>query len=195
MSRFFGAATPECNESSQTNWLQRGQAGCCVVRFCVHYNACMDIQIRAATPSDFPALEELVIASFEPITWQKKLDEKIEPLNGLDWRERRRLRLAKIFATQEVLVGEIDGKLTAMASGTVDRDAALGFIDVLGVGKDFQGQGLGRQMLKGMMQHLKSLGCRYVNLDCLADNDAGNALYRSEGFEETARHIRWFRRL
>jgi ribosomal protein S18 acetylase RimI-like enzyme len=145
----------------------------------------MDIQIRAATPSDFPALEELVISCFEPITWQKKLDEKIGPLNGLDWRERWRLRLAKIFATQEVLVGEVDGELAAMASGTVDRDAALGFIDVLGVGKDFQGRGLGRQMLRGMLSHL----------DCLTDNDAGNALYRSEGFEETARHIRWFRRL
>jgi ribosomal protein S18 acetylase RimI-like enzyme len=155
----------------------------------------MDIQIRAATPSDFPALEELVISCFEPITWQKKLDEKIGPLNGLDWRERWRLRLAKIFATQEVLVGEVDGELAAMASGTVDRDAALGFIDVLGVGKDFQGRGLGRQMLRGMLSHLKSLGCQYVNLDCLTDNDAGNALYRSEGFEETARHIRWFRRL
>jgi ribosomal protein S18 acetylase RimI-like enzyme len=161
----------------------------------MHYNVRMELHIRPATPSDFSALEELVIASFEPITWQKKLDEKIGPLNGLDWRERWRLRLAKIFATQEVLLGESDGKLAAMASGTADRDAALGFIDVLGVGRDFQGQGLGRQMLRGMMQHLKNLGCRYVNLDCLTENEAGNALYRSEGFEETARHIRWFRRL
>jgi ribosomal protein S18 acetylase RimI-like enzyme len=155
----------------------------------------MTLYIRQATPGDFAALEELVIDSFEPITWQKKLDEQIGPLNGLDWRERWRLRLGKIFSTQEVLVGELEGKLAAMASGTVDRPAALGFIDVLGVGKDFQGQGFGRQMLRGMMQHLKSLGCLYVNLDCLTDNDAGNALYRSEGFEEAARHIRWFTRL
>jgi hypothetical protein len=42
---------------------------------------------------------------------------------------------------------------------------------------------------------LKSLGCKYVNLDCLTDNDAGNALYDSEGFEEVARHIRWFKKL
>jgi ribosomal protein S18 acetylase RimI-like enzyme len=161
----------------------------------VHYNVRMELHIRSATPSDFSTLEELVIASFEPITWQKKLDEKIGPLNGLDWRERWRLRLATIFATQEVLVGEVAGELAAMASGTVDRKAALGFIDVLSVGRDFQGQGLGRQMLLGMMEHLKKLGCQYVNLDCLTDNDAGNALYRSAGFEETARHIRWFRRL
>jgi ribosomal protein S18 acetylase RimI-like enzyme len=155
----------------------------------------MELHIRPATPSDFSGLEKLVISCFEPITWQKKLDERFGPLNGLDWRERWRLRLAKIFATQEVLVGEVQGKLAAMASGTVDRDTALGFIDVLGVGASFQGQGLGRRMLRGMMQHLQALGCQYVNLDCLTDNDTGNALYQSEGFEETARHIRWFRRL
>jgi hypothetical protein len=34
-----------------------------------------------------------------------------------------------------------------------------------------------------------------VNLDCLTDNAAGNALYASEGFEEVARHVRWFRKL
>jgi ribosomal protein S18 acetylase RimI-like enzyme len=177
------------------DWRLRGQAGCRVIGFRLRYNARMELHIRPAAPIDFSALEELVIACFEPITWQKNLDERFGPLNGLDWRERWRLRLAKIFATQEVLVGEVDGKLAAMASGTVDQDAALGFIDVLGVGRDFQGQGLGRQMLRAMMEHLKKLGCHYVNLDCLTDNDAGNALYQREGFEETARHIRWFRRL
>jgi hypothetical protein len=29
----------------------------------------------------------------------------------------------------------------------------------------------------------------------LTDNDAGNALYASEGFVEMARHVRWFKRI
>ena len=77
----------------------------------------------------------------------------------------------------------------------MDREAALGFIDVLGVGRQLQGRGLGREMLRGMIEHLKTLGCQFVNLDCLTDNDGGNALYRSEGFEEVARHIKWFKRI
>src|SRR5262245_17016769 len=153
----------------------------------------MALTTRRATKEDFPALEQMVIDSFEPITWQKKLDEKFGPLNGRDWRQRWASRLAKIFATQEVLVGEVGGQLAAIVSATLDHEAALGFIDVLGVGREFQGRGLGREMLRGMIEHLKTLGCQYVNLDCLTDNDAGNALYRSEGFEETARHIRWFK--
>jgi len=82
-----------------------------------------------------------------------------------------------------------------MSSSTFDRDSALGYIDVLGVSPAFQGQGLGREMLGATIDHLKTLGCRYVNLDCLTDNDGGNALYRNEGFEEMARHIKWFKKL
>lgn len=155
----------------------------------------MPLEIRLAEASDFAAIEALVIDSFEPITWQKKLDERIGPLNGRDWRARWQSRLAHVFQTQIVLLGESDGALAAMASGTLDRDSALGFIDILAVGREFQGRGLGREMLRGMMDHFQGLGCRYVHLDCLTDNESGNALYESEGFEEVARHIRWFRKI
>ncbi|HEY2410752.1 MAG TPA: GNAT family N-acetyltransferase [Pirellulaceae bacterium] len=155
----------------------------------------MPLVFRLAVESDFPALEAMVIEAFEPITWQKKLDRDFGPLNGRDWRERWSARLANIFKTQIVLVGESAGDLAAMATATLDRAAMLGFIDVLAVGSKFQGQGLGRQMLRAVIEHLKSLGCQFVNLDCLTDNDVGNALYASEGFVEVARHIRWFKKI
>jgi ribosomal protein S18 acetylase RimI-like enzyme len=155
----------------------------------------MPLLTRLATPADHSTLETLVIDSFEPITWQKKLDARLGPLNGRDWRARWQARMRSIFATQIVLVGEADGELAAMASGTIDRESALGFIDVLAVGATFQGRGLGREMLRGMIEHLRTAGCQYVNLDCLTDNETANALYQSEGFEEVARHIRWFRKI
>jgi len=153
------------------------------------------LQTRLAQPADYEGLMKLVIDSFEPITWQKKLDARIGPLNGRDWRQRWQARLRNIFATQIVLVGQCDGQLAAMASGTIDREAALGFIDVLCVGREFQGQGLGREMLGAMLDHFRAEGSQYVNLDCLTDNETANALYQSEGFEEVARHIRWFRKI
>ena len=150
---------------------------------------------RTAGERDFAALETLIIDSFEPITWQKKLDARFGPLNGRDWRARWQARLKNVFATQTVLLAESEGTICAMASATIDREAALGFIDVLAVARESQGRGYGRAMLRAMIEHLKRLGCQYVHLDCLTDNDAGNALYRSEGFEEAARHVRWFRKI
>jgi ribosomal protein S18 acetylase RimI-like enzyme len=155
----------------------------------------MELSIRSAGAKDHQRLATLAIEAFGPITWQKKLDERVGPLNGRDWRARWEARLRHIFATQIVLVGECDGELAAMATATIDEQAALGFIDVLAVERGFQGKGLGREMLRGMMDHLKQRGCDYVNLDCLSNNDAGNALYSSEGFNEVARHIRWFRKI
>jgi ribosomal protein S18 acetylase RimI-like enzyme len=155
----------------------------------------MHLHIRLATENDHGAIEKLVIDSFEPITWQKKLDADVGPLNGCDWRQRWSTRLKKIFATQIVLVGEIDNQIAAMASATIDRETALGYIDVLCVGARFQGRGLGREMLLGATEHLKAAGCRYVQLECLTTNDRGNALYESQGFQEVARHIRWFKKL
>ncbi len=155
----------------------------------------MQLAFRIAALEDYSAIESMVIAAFEPITWQKKLDEKFGLLNGRDWRDRWTSRLEKIFETQVVLLGESAGHLAAMASGTLDQASTLGFIDVLAVSGEFQGHGLGRQMLRGMLAHLQELGCQHVNLDCLADNETANALYQSEGFTEVARHIRWFKRI
>ena len=155
----------------------------------------MPLHFRVANRSDFSTIEELVIGSFEPITWAKKLDAKIGPLNGVDWRARWQARLQNVFNTQIILVGEADQRVQAMSSGTLDREPALAYIDLIAVDRRAQGQGFGREMLRGIIEHMKNLGAKYINLDCLVDNDTANALYRSEGFEEVARHIRWFRRI
>ena len=155
----------------------------------------MPLEFRPATPAEHPRIEAMVLESFEPVTWFKKLDARVGPLNGRDWRVRWQERLQHIFETEVILLGESNGELVAMSSGTLDRPNALAYIDLLAVAPGLQGRGYGREMLRGMMQHMKSLGALYVHLDCLTDNDKGNALYRAEGFEEVACHIRWFRRI
>ena len=137
----------------------------------------------------------MVIESFEPITWFKRLDDRIGPLNGQDWRARWHARMRDVFETEIVLIGETGGEIAAMSSCTYDTEAALAYVDLLAVDQRYQGQGYGREMLRAMMDHMKSLGAQYVYLDCLTDNDKGNALYRAEGFEEVVRQVRWFRKL
>jgi ribosomal protein S18 acetylase RimI-like enzyme len=155
----------------------------------------MALAFRLAEPPDYAVLEELTIESFEPITWLRKVDERFGPLNGRDWRERWRMRFQHAFNTQRVLVGEAEGELVAFASGTLDTAAGLGFIDLLAVGRRFQGHGYGREMLRGMLAYFKKEGAGHVHLECLADNEVGNALYRSEGFEDLAQSVHWFIRI
>jgi ribosomal protein S18 acetylase RimI-like enzyme len=148
-----------------------------------------------AVPDDHEHLRKMIRDSFEPITWFKKLDAGFGPLNGADWRARWDKRLDNIFATQMILVGEADGEVVAAATGTVDPFTALGFIDILAVDLQHQGKGYGREMLRGMLAHFRSLGMQHANLECLTDNDRGNALYRAEGWSLVASSHRWFIRL
>jgi len=154
-----------------------------------------ELRFRLAQPEDHVHLRRMIVNSFEPITWFKKLDEKLGPLNGVGWRERWDARLDKVFATQVILVGELDGGIAAAATGTLDTATALGFIDLLAVDERHQGKGYGRQMLRGMLDYFRSQGMQHANLECLTDNDRGNALYASEGWEIVASSNRWFIRL
>ena len=116
-------------------------------------------------------------------------------MNGLDWRDRWKLRLEKVFETQVILVGELAGEVVACATGTYDPKTAMGFIDLLAVTQGHKGEGLGREMLRALMQHFKDMGAVYAHLDCLTNNEVGNRLYESEGFEEGMRSIRWIKKI
>src|SRR5215471_2387199 len=93
----------------------------------------MPLQFRLARRSDYDRLEHLTIESFEPITWMKKADRRFGPLNGKDWHRRWEIRFRKAFDSQTFLLGEVAGEIVALASGTVDPDTHLGYIDLLAV--------------------------------------------------------------
>ncbi|MEZ5401761.1 MAG: GNAT family N-acetyltransferase [Bryobacteraceae bacterium] len=153
------------------------------------------MKFRLAAPSEDAAVGRLITESFEPITWYREVDERFGALNGCDWRERWRMRLEEAFAREIVLVMEVDGEIAAAAAGTYDPRTALGFIDLLAVDSRRQRGGLGRAMLNAMCDHFRGLGALYVNLDCLANNEAGMKLYESEGWTSLAPSVKWFRKL
>ncbi|MBL8176180.1 MAG: GNAT family N-acetyltransferase [Bryobacterales bacterium] len=153
------------------------------------------LHFRLAAEADFAVLRPLIIDSFEPITWFKKLDTQFGPLNGMDWRARWEARLDRVFASQMILVGEVEGQIVAVATGTVDHGAKLGFVDLLGVHPRHQNKGYGKAMLRGMLDYFRSLGMEQAHLECLTDNDRGNALYGSEGWQIVSTSHHWFTKL
>ena len=155
----------------------------------------MPLTFRPATAGEHPQLKQMIVDCFEPITWFKTADQKYGPMNGLDWRARWDLRLAKVFATQIILVGEQDSEILACATGTYDAATAMGFVDLLAVVAASQGCGLGREMLRGIIAHFQQMGAVYAHLDCLTTNEVANRLYAAEGFEQAMQSIRWIKKL
>lgn len=152
----------------------------------------MALELREMRPDEHDEIAECVIDSFEPITWASKLDERIGPLGGVAWRDRWRSRLRAAFASEIVLIGELEGEKIAYASGTYDDVTKLAFLDLLAVFKGGQGKGYGREMLRAFMDNMKQRGALYCQLDCLTDNDNANELYESEGFVKAASSYHWF---
>lgn len=151
--------------------------------------------IRPATAADLPRLIEVSLASFGPITWQRAIDEKFGPLQGHDWQDRWRRRVATALQEQDFLVLEEDSQLLGYACGVVDPVTALGHLDILCIDPAAQGRGFGRLLLRAIQQHFASQGATHVTLESLTGNDTANALYRAEGFEILANHWNWFKKI
>ena len=150
---------------------------------------------RLARPEDYATIEPLIIDSFEPISAYVDVEAMIGPLNGHGWRSRWQNRIRKAFDTQIVLLGEEGGRVVAYASGAIDEAEKLALLDILAVDRRHHGKGHGRAMLRAYLDHVKQLGAQAVNLECLSNNEVGNSLYESEGFQDIYRASRWFKKL
>jgi ribosomal protein S18 acetylase RimI-like enzyme len=153
------------------------------------------LEFREPRPDEREAVVALVVESFEPITWYRKVDERFGPPNGRGWSERFDDRVRDALAAQSVLVGEAEGRLATFAAGTLDPRSRMAFLDLLAVARWAQGRGWGRAALGEFERRMAAGGAEVVHLDCLIDNVAGDALYRAEGYTEMARQIRWVKKL
>lgn len=155
----------------------------------------MVLAFREPSAADHDAIVAMVVRSFEPISWYRKLDARLEPLNGRAWDRRLEDRVRDALARQYVIIGEREGRLATYASGEYDARSRAAFLELLAVTRGEQGAGLGRETLREFERRMVEKGALYLHLDCLTDNDAGNRLYESEGFFEAARQIRWFKKI
>ena len=155
----------------------------------------MSLTFREPEPADHDLLVAMVTLSFEPISWYRKLDARLEPLNGRPWDKRFEDRMRDALASQYVMIGEREGRLCSCACGVYDERSRSAFLDLLAVTPGEQGNGVGRETLREFERRMAAKGAKYLHLDCLVDNEPGNRLYQSEGFFEAARQIRWFKKI
>ncbi len=154
------------------------------------------LTIREAAEAEKPEVADLICRCFEPITMFRRIEQEIGPLNGRDWKQRLRAKVETSVGMRTVLVGlDGAGKIVASALGGYDPAFRLAFLDMLAVAPERHGQGHGGEMVRAFEAWALEQGAEAAHLDCLTDNDAGNALYKREGFQEVARQLIWFKRL
>ncbi len=154
--------------------------------------------IRLYQPRDLDRLKEITAICFEHVSIDRKIEEKFGRLGGRDWRWRK---LRHIDADVEgdhahsVFVCEEDGAVVGYITTRLDHQSKIGWIPNLAVLPQYQGKGLGRQLMDKALEHLRANNMECAKIETLAHNEVGSQFYPSVGFEEITRQIHYAMRL
>ena len=85
---------------------------------------------------------------------------------------------------------ELDGELVGYSILSVAADE--GHLLNLCLYPDYQGKGLGRQMLRHTISLAEKKGAKTLFLEVRVSNSAANQLYLSEGFNEIAQRLNYY---
>ena len=139
-----------------------------------------------AFATDRPAFIRLFNDAFRDHATPLQIDPAMAdaPLDQLPWKE------------EDLQVADQGGELVGFSlteprrlpEGGVESHGDIGMI---GVRPDLQGRGLGRQLLRWGVQHLRGLGVETVTLSVNGRNPRALGLYESEGFVRTSTRERW----
>ena len=163
--------------------------------------------IRAARRGDARDIAKLFLISSDGLAtyiWSRLAEpgQSLEEVGAA-----RYARDGVAFSYQNCEVVEADGDVVAMAHAfvmdprdpdDVEDDPVLKpyaeledpgslYLSGLAVRPEFQGQGLGSQLLHRVHANAAKLGCLRVSLICFERNEGACRLYRREGYTELAR--------
>jgi ribosomal protein S18 acetylase RimI-like enzyme len=134
--------------------------------------------VRDVTKSDLPAIRPLLAELIGALEYPSgfDLDQAVANCRAL-------LELPGHY----LLVARIDGTACGFAHLTTRRsilhERLVGLIDELVVGREFQGQGIGRQLVDAAIDRCRELGCCEVEVSTEASNLRAQEFYRRCGFD------------
>ena len=165
------------------------------------------LQLQAAVPteSQHPLRQDIAITGFRPGADDDEwlaLNARVfagHPEQGRLDREGLQARLkAPWFSRGDFLLArEATGRLVGYCWVKVDPDAAAsaegvpGEFYVIGVDPEYGGRGIGGDLLRAGLAHLRAGGIRTAYLYVEADNTAAVSLYRSLGFTDQSVDVRY----
>ncbi len=134
-----------------------------------------DVTLRDATAGDLVAVMALEHASFPTDAWSENLmAEELASPHG------------------RYLVAERAGEIVGYGGVRVVQGAHEGDIQTIAIAEAARGLGLGRTLLRALLDAGLERGAREIFLDVRADNNVAHALYVSEGFIELGRRPRYY---
>ena len=139
-----------------------------------------DILIRNARKSDLPAIRKLVAELVDALDDTECIDIRIT-LRTLE----RTLKDSRSHFLVAAMKGTPVGFIHFMIRQTILHRSPSGLIDELVVATDYQGKGIGKQLVLATIERCRQLGCCEVEVSTERTNVKARKFYRKCGFNKS----------
>ena len=151
-----------------------------------------DIDLRAATLADAPAIARLHLASWRRAYRDLAPREVFEAMDEALRLKRWATTLAHPASQQAVVVAQQDGRLAGMGMASAPSQpgfGARGEIGSLYVDPNFQHLGLGRRLMSALAGQIAAWGYGGAALGVVVGNDRAIAFYEALGGQAAGRYL------
>jgi len=159
-------------------------------------------QIRLFRPEDLPRLCEIAVRAWEPVFADycaRMGDEMFEAVFGPDWRAEKSRQIEDFCQKQPqcCLVSELDGQVVGFITYYLKRDRQIGEIGNNAIDPDCQGQGLGTEQYRAVLEACRLEGMRFVAVTTGLDpaHAPARAAYEKAGFKQMVPMVEYYQRL
>ena len=157
----------------------------------------MPLHIRPYRDEDLSALKEITVEAFDGVSIDQIIERRFGLLRGGDWKGRKAGHIdADVGRDRDgIFVAESDGEILGYVTTWTDDGAGIGHMPNLAVRAGHRGQGLGRRLIEHALDHFRRQGMTHARIETLENNDVGDHLYTSMGFEEITRQVHFIKAL
>lgn len=156
-----------------------------------------EVTIRSYRRRDREAVMDITDESFGGFCIDANMEHHFGEIAETTWQERKREGIDYDLRRNHdhVFVAESDDRVVGYVCNRLYRDHSIGHIANMAVAKDYQGQGVGKSLLRRSLAHFRECGMRYARIETLEQNYKGQSLYPTFGFKEIGRQIFYLREL
>lgn len=149
------------------------------------------MKIRPFQQDDLQAIREITQDVFDGVSIDQQLEKMFGIINEKNWQWRLRLQVEEIInrCPEGVFVMTEEDQVIGWISSVVKTETGIGHIPHMGIRKNSQGKGVGRQLLTFVFNRFREAGMTHVQIETLAQNQVASHLYQSMGFQTVVEKI------
>ena len=157
----------------------------------------MEIMIRPYKKRDKEQVLQITEESFEGFCIDENVEKQFGRVGDMRWQERKRDGVAYDLDAHpsDCFVAELDGGAVGYVCTRLYRHDGIGHVANIAIALQYQGMGIGKELLGAALRHFRQEGIDYARIETLEQNFKGQEFYPSIGFREVARQIYYFMKL